>query len=369
MPGRFSAVVPAAGLSSRMKRFKPLLPLGDTTIVGRVIRLFLEAGIDDVRVVVGHRRDELRPVVQALGATVLVNPDYRNGMFSSVAAGVASLGPETTAFFVLPVDIPLVRSRTITRLAEAGLRQPDKIVRPCFDGKSGHPPLIPGRYIDEIADWSGDGGLKAVLEKHGSERIDVEVPDENILLDMDTPRDYEQLLDRLNRYGVPSRRAAEIVLAQTLQRETRLYAHSKAAAELAVRLAEEIGRTGLRLDMDLVFAAALLHDLAKGKPNHAKAGERLLKEMEYTPVAEIVAAHLDLALTEEEPVSEAEIVFLADKLLLGDRIVSLEERFKQGLDRYGRDPEAKRAIEGRWKTAQKIRGRIEAVTGRLPFLP
>ena len=78
------AVILAAGSSRRMGRFKPLLELGDRTIVERVVSLFREADILDIRVVVGHCREELEAVLERLEVRVLVNERHGEGMFSSV---------------------------------------------------------------------------------------------------------------------------------------------------------------------------------------------------------------------------------------------------------------------------------------------
>ena len=86
---RLAAIVLAAGRSSRMGELKPLLPLGDATVLARAVGAFTDAGVDDVRVVVGWRGAEVGAAAAALGATVVVNDGWERGMFSSVAAGVA----------------------------------------------------------------------------------------------------------------------------------------------------------------------------------------------------------------------------------------------------------------------------------------
>ncbi len=87
---RLAAIVLAAGRSSRMGELKPLLPLGDATVLARAVGAFTDAGVDDVRVVVGWCGDEVGAAAVALGATVVVNDGWKRGMFSSVAAGVAA---------------------------------------------------------------------------------------------------------------------------------------------------------------------------------------------------------------------------------------------------------------------------------------
>jgi hypothetical protein len=89
---RLAAIVLAAGRSSRMGELKPLLPLGDGTVIGRAVGAYLEGGVSDVRVVVGWRGAEVAAATADLGVDTVTNGGWQRGMFSSVAVGVASLG-------------------------------------------------------------------------------------------------------------------------------------------------------------------------------------------------------------------------------------------------------------------------------------
>ena len=126
--------------------------------------------------------------------TIVYNPDYEKGMFSSIQAGVRQLRPEYDAFFILPVDIPLVKAATIRRLMEAARENPDKIIYPTYNDKRGHPPLLPASLIPVILGWQKNGGLKAVLKAHEKLALEVPVNDNFILEDIDTPEDYQRLL-------------------------------------------------------------------------------------------------------------------------------------------------------------------------------
>ncbi len=201
MPCKFTAIILAAGFSKRMGKFKPLLPLGDKPIIAHIVNQFREAGISDIRVVVGYNKEKLQPVLARLRVKTLYNPNFREGMFSSVVTGVSSLEPEVEAAFILPVDIPLVDSDTISHLMKVYHQTEDDILRPCFNGKRGHPPLIPKSCFDNILNWVGEGGLKAVLGQMESRAVMVEVSSKDILFDVDTPDDYAQLQDRWQHYS------------------------------------------------------------------------------------------------------------------------------------------------------------------------
>jgi len=119
--------------------------------------------------------------------------------------------------------------------------------------------------------------------------------------------------------------------------------HSIEVANVALHLSTELNKRGQRIDLLLVEAASLLHDLTKTdsfktKEDHARTGSRLLREMGYEAVGEVVAQHIWLS-HDVDPllVSEEEVVNYADKRVKHDRIVSLEERFNDLRDRYGKD--------------------------------
>ncbi|QJT09598.1 HD domain-containing protein [Oceanidesulfovibrio marinus] len=126
-----------------------------------------------------------------------------------------------------------------------------------------------------------------------------------------------------------------------------LWAHSALVAIVAVRLAAALQRAGVELDMNAVAAGGLLHDIAKGSPKHAHAGAHLLEEAGYDGIVEIVARHTEFIVAADAPVSEAEAVYLADKLVRGDNIVLLESRFEHATTRFAGDPKALAAVTRR----------------------
>jgi len=134
-PDRYAAIILAAGRSSRLGWFKPLVSLGGETLVERAVSLFRAAGLSEILVVVGHRGRELRPVLRKAGVRIIENAGFQEGMLSSVSAGVRGLGSATAAFFVLPVDVPLVRNWTVRRLLAVHEERPGSIAHPCFCGR------------------------------------------------------------------------------------------------------------------------------------------------------------------------------------------------------------------------------------------
>lgn len=358
------ALVLAAGLSSRMTGFKPLLDLDGRSALARAVDLFRDAGVQDVRVVIGHRAAETRVESVATGARVVDNPDFRMGMFSSIQAGVRSLPPDAP-FLLLPVDIPLVRPGTVRLLLNQHAEYPERILHPTYRGERGHPPLLPADLRADILAWSGEGGLMGLLAHKEESALDVPVSDSHILLDMDTDQDATALAARLKYLDYPDREECETLLALRPNINKRGLEHCHTVERFASAMAEALLLAGHEPapDLKLVTAAALLHDVAKGLPSHEHEGGRILDQLGFPRVARIVEAHRDIDLPTGAPLTEREIVYLADKLAQGSRLVSVEDRFEAKLRLHGHDPEAAAAIRGRMGRALRMQKRMETAMG------
>lgn len=190
-------IVLAAGLSSRSGRYKMALPLGDKSLIERAIE-GMHAVVDRVLVIVGWRAEQVRELLSPYEKVELVtNPDYRAGMFSSVQAGVAHV--RASRFFVLPGDCAWVSAQIYRQLLTAE----GDIVIPTFQGKTGHPVLMRGALAAEILALPQEATLRDYIASKGF--VAVAVEDDGILLDVDTPQDYEAALSRfkqLNRKEV-----------------------------------------------------------------------------------------------------------------------------------------------------------------------
>ena len=191
-----SALILAAGSSSRTDGFKPLLRIGPQSILEHALDLFCLPAIGEIVTVVGHRSEELIPILRARQARFVLNENYRAGMFTSIQAGVTALAGSCAGFFLLPVDIPLVRQETIIQLLEAYAEDPTRtIIHPQYQGRCGHPPLISAKLFNPILAHSGDGGLRALLRTRRAEALVLPVDDPLILKDVDTTADLQILTD------------------------------------------------------------------------------------------------------------------------------------------------------------------------------
>ncbi len=145
--------------------------------------------------------------------------------------------------------------------------------------------------------------------------------------------------------------------------------HSIEVTRVALYLAVELNKRGQRIDLGLVEAASLLHDLTKSecfktKEDHAHTASQLLKGMGYARVGEVVAEHIQLSRKNDPSlVTEEEIVNYADKRVQHDRIVSLAERFYDLMDRYGKGQKASEEMEKLRKATFEIENKIFAILG------
>ncbi len=197
---RVGAVIIAAGLSTRMGDFKPLLSIGSRTLLGHTINLFQTGGVEDIVVVTGHQSESLKQELDRYRCRSVLNENFADGMFSSVQSGVKALAPESEAFFLLPVDIPLVQPSTIGTLLTAMKQDPSSpVFYPAYRSKRGHPPLIRSDLIAEILNSNDQGGLQALLKRHHQHARTISVNDPFILLDVDTPHDLAFLQEQYQR--------------------------------------------------------------------------------------------------------------------------------------------------------------------------
>lgn len=210
---RIGAVILAAGYSSRMGAFKPGLHIGDETVISRLVGSFRSAGISDIVVVSGHNRQELLSLINGLEVTESYNEKYPEGMFTSIQAGVQKTDKALRGFFLIPVDCPLLEAETIDLLV-SNIRDDSSFVVPCYRGKKGHPLYIPMKYRDEILNYDGNGGLKAITDKYDDQMIRIETGRESTVLDMDTPAAYEELKEFYER-GMKSEALSDLAKGRT----------------------------------------------------------------------------------------------------------------------------------------------------------
>ncbi len=216
---RFVGLILAAGYSSRMGAFKPLLPIGDMTAIERIAVTFKKAGILNLVGVTGFLRERLSSILAKEEITEAFNQNFERGMFSSIKVGITKAlsertrsagSPETPeGYFLMLVDCPLVPPEVIHLILMQHKEQPDAFIVPCFRGKKGHPLFIPAQYAEEILAYEGDGGMKAITNRYEDRLVRLEVGTEAVVLDMDTPEGYEEVLEYYAKQGNDDHRIEE----------------------------------------------------------------------------------------------------------------------------------------------------------------
>ena len=357
-----AGVILAAGLSSRMRELKPLLPLDGVPAVVRVAAAYRSVGLEAV-VVLGFGAERVAPLLDRHGVRYVVNHDFEDGMYSSVRCGVRALPANVRAFFVHPVDCALVRGETLGFLARSAGTPAATILFPVHGTERGHPPLVPASLRAAILTQNPDGGLNELLSRAAPSARDVEVDDPNILLDMDDAADYERLAALAVRERVPAPATCRELLAR-LGTPAPVVAHSEAVAAGARRLGAALRDSGVSIDVTLLEAAALLHDVARAAPAHAAAGAAVLDDESYPRVAAVVRHHMQLPGPPPELPGEREVLYLADKLTVGSRAVDLDARRERAEALFAGDPEALKAALERLEAARVIAAGIESLAGR-----
>lgn len=217
-------VVLAAGYSSRMHSFKPLLPLGEGAVIDTVLKSIsfandiledesVGAKIEKTTVVTGYNHKELEAYISSPVCTVY-NEKFADGMFTSIQAGLVDMkkgnqnesgenrqGRENLdGCFIIPVDCPLCGGEALAKMISILMKkekpkESDEFAVPTFMGKKGHPLFVPELYFDEIIKYEGVGGLKGITDKYFEKMLRIPVDFEGVVLDMDNRASYESLIE------------------------------------------------------------------------------------------------------------------------------------------------------------------------------
>jgi uncharacterized domain HDIG len=157
-------------------------------------------------------------------------------------------------------------------------------------------------------------------------------------------------------------------LLQAADLPERVKEHCRAVSKISVDIAEALNKKGCELDAQLCGRAGLLHDISRTEDDHDEKGRAFLERQGLVREAEITGAHLGKGINfnvsfdiDHNIISENEVVYLADKLVMGAKRVTLQQRFESALKRYGNDPEAESAIREKYKQALSVQSRVEHI--------
>jgi molybdenum cofactor cytidylyltransferase len=188
-----SIVILAAGLSTRFGRNKLLETIEGRPLIRRVVETALASLVDETVVVLGHQAQDVRAALEGLGCRFVYNIHYREGQSSSVKAGLKAVSRNAEATMVLPGDVALITSATINVLIREYVTRGGLLLIAAHEGKAGHPILFDQALFREmLAIEEQSFGLKAVVGRHRHEARMVEVGNEGVLYDLDTPEDFRR---------------------------------------------------------------------------------------------------------------------------------------------------------------------------------
>jgi molybdenum cofactor cytidylyltransferase len=195
---RLFAVIPAAGLSRRMGQPKLLLPLGNKTVIARLLET-LDRPLIRCRAVVIRPNDQaLADEVETAGGWAILPdsdpPEMRESVQFALSAIAERYSPQATdGWLLVPADHPVLSLAVIDALVEKWQTTDAEILVPCCQNRRGHPTIFSWRLAEQVPFIPADRGLNWLVRSSGAIVEEVSVDDPAIFTDLDTPADYESL--------------------------------------------------------------------------------------------------------------------------------------------------------------------------------
>lgn len=194
---RIACIVLAGGRSSRMGSNKLVETVADKPIVRHVAEAVLASVARPVVVVTGHQAEAVRAALAGLDVQFVHNPDFAEGISTSVKAGIAALPDDIDGAVVALGDMPELAGGQIDRLAAAfSPKDGRSIVVPVRDGRRGNPVLWGATYFEEMRGLAGDVGAKHLIVAHADQIVEVDLASDAVLVDIDTPEALAALRQR-----------------------------------------------------------------------------------------------------------------------------------------------------------------------------
>jgi molybdenum cofactor cytidylyltransferase len=172
---------------------KPLLPIQGRPAVVRCLESLRDSGIAEIVLVVNPEGGDIVDAAKDIPARVAVNERPGSDMAESVRAGLELVNRDAEGVLVCLCDHPLVRPDTLESMISAHSRMPGAIIIPVYRGRKGHPTLFPRFVLEDLAKVAT---LRDVIGQHSAKITLLDVDDEGVILDMDTPEDYRKILER-----------------------------------------------------------------------------------------------------------------------------------------------------------------------------
>ena len=193
-----SAIILAAGKSTRMGKSKLLMDWNGKTILEQTIDNYLGSAVNEVVIVLGHESYELQKFIGERDVITVINPQYTKGMSTSIVTGMNFLSVQTQGVILALADQPTVGSNTINNLIDAFKTREKGIIIPVYYERRGNPVMFDIKYRKELLELTGDSGAREVVERHPEDVAEI-FAEEEVMEDIDTEKDYTALKNRLKR--------------------------------------------------------------------------------------------------------------------------------------------------------------------------
>jgi len=196
---RITAIVLAAGKSSRMGSNKLLADLKGKPLLRHSVESLKASSVHNIIVVTGNEPERVQSALAPLDVTLVHNMNFAEGLSTSLKRGLAAVPAETDAVLVCLGDMPLIDAQTIDRLVAAfNVAEHRTICVPTFEGKRGNPVLWGRQHFITIDEIEGDQGARLLLDALSDEVVEVEVKTQAVLIDVDTPQALQDIRSALN---------------------------------------------------------------------------------------------------------------------------------------------------------------------------
>jgi len=188
-----AAVVLAAGLSRRMGRPKMILPWGGTTVIGQVVQVLNQAGVDEIVVVTGGAHKQVESALTGLPARISFNPRFtEDEMIFSLKVGLSGLGDQFEAALVALGDQPQVQPQVVKSILETFNQSAAPLIIPSYHLRRGHPWLVARSLWPSILDLEPGNTMRDAINQHAKQIYYLNVETPSVLRDLDTPDDYRR---------------------------------------------------------------------------------------------------------------------------------------------------------------------------------
>lgn len=365
---KISGLIVAAGLSSRMGDFKPLMEIENKPLIINTINSLRKSGIDNITIVVGYRSEDIERLVKDENINIIYNNKYNiTSMYDSFKLGLEKIKNNCDAIIFLPGDVGFVSKYTIDLLIKEISKNKSKIAYPMYKNTIGHPPIISSKCFDYLLSYSGENGLKGGMKYFEKDSKKIDTPDKFILYDMDYKEDFYRIKHEFENRQIISYEDCMYLLSY-FNVSNSVINHSRKVKEICEDLSNSINKSEndkikKNINIDLVRSASILHDIKRQEKNHSEVGADLLASLGYYQIAYIVRSHMNLENDMEDVINENTILYYGDKLVIEDKFVDLDKRFQDKLNKYINNKVIQQNIMKKYKISLKIKSNIISIIG------